>query len=110
MTKYQVLHFVGEDLEVSMRGKIPAINKAFFDGQYKDVANLVAENLEEVYQRTQHIKWNWVDALVDTSLDEPEGNKALVKEARSTSIGDIIFDTDSGETFAVAPFGFSKLS
>ena len=109
MTHYTVLHYIGNDFDVTFDGSKSAINKAFFAGEYKDVANLAAENMGEVFERTNHINWNWVDAL-EAANDDDEYNKPLVKSARSTSVGDIIFDNTNGNTYAIARTGYTKLS
>jgi hypothetical protein len=66
---------------------------------YRAVARVEADSLEEVFARTQHLETAW--------WHNP-GVKAL-EISRSTSIGDII-QNEQGDLFAVTMTGFAKVS
>ncbi len=67
---------------------------------YEKTATVDAHNLEDVYAKTQHLHRPWW---------ENKGVTAFGIAARSTSIGDIVQDTD-GRLWVVASFGFEKLT
>jgi len=67
---------------------------------YERIATVNANNLDQVYAKTQHLHRPWW---------ENPGVKAFGVAARSTSIGDIVQDKDGG-LWVVADFGFEKLT
>jgi len=67
---------------------------------YERTATVNANNLDQVYAKTQHLHRPWW---------ENPGVKAFGVAARSTSIGDIVQDRE-GQLWVVADFGFEKLT
>jgi len=67
---------------------------------YERTATVNANNLDQVYAKTQHLHRPWW---------ENPGVTAFGIAARSTSIGDIVQDKD-GKLWVVADFGFEKLT
>jgi hypothetical protein len=70
-----------------------------FPQGYNHVANVECPQMSDVFRYTNHIDtawWTnkWVDCLV---------------KSRSTSVGDVIQDTESGDYFVCAPFGWDKI-
>lgn len=69
---------------------------------YEYVANVFTDTLEEVYESTQTFRMYWF---------ERQNVELVVDRAglRSVSVGDIIVDTETGNVYVVADFGFDKL-
>lgn len=70
-----------------------------FPKDYSLVAQVATENLEEVFQLTNHIDSDW-------TLNK--GVRAISGSHRSSSVGDI-FVTEKGEAHLVASMGFVKV-
>jgi hypothetical protein len=70
-----------------------------FPQGYTHVANVECPKISDVYRLTNHVDYAWWD------------NKWVecIKMGRSTSVGDIVIDTESGDTFVCAPFGWEKI-
>lgn len=72
--------------------------KQFVEKEFRAVAEVETTDLEEAFKLTNTIEAYWW---------ENKGVKALVKETRSTSIGDVMELV--GEFFAVDRIGFKKI-
>ena len=70
-----------------------------FPEDYDFIARVEAEELEDVFALTNHIEWNWMDN---------SGVFPIVKEARSTSVGDVVKDLRTGEYFLCERIGWKK--
>jgi hypothetical protein len=66
---------------------------------YQIVAHVEAENMEEVYIKTQHLETAWW---------HNRGIKAI-QRSRSTSVGDVIQD-EQDDLWTVAATGFVKIA
>lgn len=66
----------------------------------KPVAVVIANDLEDLFTKTNHIHSNW------TAND---GVDFAVDDVRSTSVGDIVIDYDTGEAFICASFGWDDI-
>jgi hypothetical protein len=73
--------------------------KAFMLGQYELVAMTRSNDLDDAFELTQHIHESWT---------ENEGVTPLKHRPRSTSVGDIIVNSEGAHI--VAPVGFHPLS
>ena len=82
MTKYQ--NFFGKWRKIPSCDPIPAPK---FPQDYKHVANVEAEGVDKVFELTNHITSNWEDN---------RGVMVIQRGNRSTSVGDIVVDTDAG--------------
>jgi len=69
---------------------------------FQKVAHVLAENLDEVFELTNHIDHDW------TKNENVFVNPHLINQPRSTSVGDLIFDTENGVFYQVDPVGFGK--
>ncbi len=80
--------------------KIRAVWEA---GEYEVIADLEVEGKEHAYRASNHIDSNWTEnpEVVSYSGDGKE---------RSTSVGDILANPDTGEYFYVAPMGFKRFT
>ena len=114
---FTVFHYSGSD-----RFKRFSV-EAFEDGLTKDfrqVATVEAGNLDEAYALTQHLARPWTDGpRVTLSADDaarlaiaragsPEINSSVLLRIRSTSVGDILVDSD-GVAHGVAAVGFERI-
>ena len=63
------------------------------------VAEVQAETLEEVFERTQHIRSDWA---------QNEGVRPLTEGRRSTSVGDVVIAPD-GVAYRCDPVGWSRI-
>lgn len=74
---------------------------AYSEGAYKAVADFCTDSLDVVFERTQNLT---ADGWIARHL----GQKYVIR-ARSTSVGDIIENLDTGEFHMVAGCGFERL-
>lgn len=81
-----------------MTGRVGSAIKA---GQYREVARVECATLEEVFPLTNHIDHNWT---------ENTGITQCADDARSTSIGDLVKDTDDGLIYACKLVGWELIS
>jgi hypothetical protein len=79
--------------------KSPSFDESLglFPGDYELVAEVASDNLEVVYEKTNHIHCVWW---------ENEG-VTLVKESRSTSVGDVA--EVNGKLFLCAMMGWKEV-
>lgn len=97
---YNVL--AGED-EFSIRfGRENLCYELWKKGSYRKVAEVSAENLEDVFERTNSIEHFWGNNS-GVTLEECSKNGC-----RSTSVGDIIEDED-GNLHLVRSIGFAQI-
>jgi len=73
--------------------------------EYEFCADISARDLNEVYKLTQNIDNTWVSGE-NTNAVQPQ----YTRGARSTAIGDIFRDCESGDYYVVIPHGFESLS
>jgi hypothetical protein len=67
---------------------------------YKTVATVECDSLGEVFQLTNHIDHSWT---------ENEGVFALMERVRSTSVGDVVMENESGNLFVCAGCGWEQV-
>lgn len=79
------------------RGNIAA---GYALGMLTPVAVLTIDDIDEVFELTNHIDANWT---------ENDGVEAPSSEVRSTSVGDIVIDYDTGAAFICASFGWKSI-
>lgn len=86
---------------VKMLNAADAIREAFKLGEYDIVADLVVIDLEDAFEKSNNINSNWIDnkEVVFTELTA----------ARSTSVGDILADPDTGIYYIVKHMGFEEI-
>jgi len=73
--------------------------------------------LEEVYRLSNHIDKSWyenhgvrvIDDMSWTHVKQEDGSRRRVRMLRSTSVGDVVLDTDTDEAFIVAGCGFQPI-
>ena len=96
MPAYSVYHAVSPTFDESVPFHGP------IDERYERVAVVLADNLDEVFGRTQNISQSW--------LKNP-GVLSSETAARSTSVGDVLMVTEDGSrnAYRVASVGFTKL-
>ncbi|MBC8506534.1 MAG: hypothetical protein H8D34_16855 [Chloroflexi bacterium] len=68
--------------------------------QYEMVAIVQADNLEAVWAKTNHVETTW---------QENEGVTALVEQARSTCVGDVVLSFEDSAWWVVATMGYQPL-
>ena len=81
---------------------LSVVFKALLEGEYHAVAVVETDNNDIAYQLTNHIDGDWTD-------NKQNGITALPGSHRSTSVGDIIEDTDTGAMYVVASMGFDRV-
>jgi hypothetical protein len=114
---FTVFHYTGAD-----RFKLFSA-EAFEDGltgAFTQVATVEAGTLDEAYALTQHLARPWTDGARVTLTPEdaaklaiaraasPEINSSVFLRIRSTSVGDILVDSD-GVAHGVAAVGFERI-
>jgi hypothetical protein len=79
-----------------------------FPADYEKVAEVEVKNnpdlpaaVEEVYFLTNHVDRDWTTN---------PGVKAIGNRHRSTSVGDVVINTTTGEKLRVGSFGWDKIS
>lgn len=80
---------------------LSVIFKALIEGEYHAVAVVDTDERDVAFMRTNHIESDW---------RENDTVTALPGEHRSTSVGDIIEDTETGAMAIVAPMGFTEVA
>lgn len=68
---------------------------------YGLAATVETDDLDDAYERTNHIDKDW---CTNRGVTRPEHGSR-----RSTSVGDLLIDTHTGERHVVASIGFNKL-
>lgn len=81
------------------------VMKALLEGEYHAVA-VVNGGKDSAFASTQHISESWMEVAKNASIHSVI---VLPGDHRSTSVGDIMEDTETGELFIVASCGFEKL-
>lgn len=89
--------------DITMSADVDAVIAALTEwDEYDIVADLEVEYLEDAFRASNHIESNW--------LENPEVTFTSSKEARSSSVGDIFSDPDSGKYWLVMPMGFEDIT
>lgn len=70
--------------------------------EYDIVADLEVPDLNAAFHASNHINSNW--------LENEEVTSCGVETARSTSVGDILSDPDTGKFWLVMPLGFDDIT
>lgn len=78
-----------------------AIRAVWEAGEYDVIADLEVADLEVAFSMSNSINGNWTENSEVTSY-HGDGKE------RSTSVGDILANPDTGEYYYVAPMGFEK--
>ena len=86
---------------VRMNADAKDVREAFEKGEYNIIADLEVVDLDDAFEKSNHIADDWTKNKEVTSMSSDR--------ARSTSVGDILADPDSGEYFIVKPAGFEKI-
>ena len=68
---------------------------------YKPVALVDCDRLEDTFELTNHIDHSWTENVEVTVLSE---------KCRSTSVGDVVEDSNTGHLFICASVGWEKTS
>ena len=89
-------HVQNEYCDVKNKPTVENVQWGIDNNKYKETANALAYNLEEVFQMG-----NYFDA---------SDNFSHTKDFYSISIGDIIINNQTADAFFVADWGFEKLS
>jgi hypothetical protein len=90
--------------DATMNGDADAAAKAFAEGEYNIIADLKVRDLNGAFHASNNINSSWLEnEEVTSKSDDLEG-------ARSTSVGDILSDPDTGKYYIVAPFGFDDIT
>lgn len=90
--------------DITFNGDIDAAIVALIDGDYDIVAELEVANLNGAFHASQNINSSWLENSEVTDKDE------FLEGARSTSVGDIMSDPDTGKYWMVAPMGFEDIT
>jgi len=110
-----VFHLTANDPNCSVECREPANALRYFQNldprfSYRLVAEVDTKDIEYAYQITNNIESNWVENrgihLVHGLTRRPDRPCA---SHRSTSVGDIILDTNVGRLMFCAPFGWEML-
>jgi hypothetical protein len=89
--------------DITMSGKIEAVIEALTEwDEYDIVADMEVTDLEDAFRASNHIDSNW--------LENPEVAFTEATEARSSSVGDIFSDPDTGKYWLVANLGFEDIT
>jgi hypothetical protein len=70
-----------------------------FPEEYELVAEVDGDSIDDAFRYTNHIDCPWWE----------NWNVALVKESRSTSVGDVVVRADTGEAWLCEPTGWSSV-
>ena len=91
--------------DITMSAKIDAVIEALTEwDEYDIVADLEVADLDDAYRASNNIESSWLDnPEVTSKSDDLEG-------ARSSSVGDIFSDPDSGKYWLVMPMGFEDIT
>lgn len=72
---------------------------------FTKVAVVSADSLSEAYRLSNNVEESWVDnSQVTVNSKLPKANEGL----RSTSSGDVIFDSDEGKFYFLVPMGYEN--
>jgi len=88
--------------DITSFGKKDAVIKGLLEGEYHAVAVVKFNNMEDVFRFTNHIEDDWTKNPAVTAIP--------CKGYRSTSVGDLIENCETGEIFIVAGCGFEPLA
>lgn len=77
-----------------------AVIELFNEGYYQLVAKVNTDSLEHAWKQTNHIDESWI---------ENQDVQAMVGEARSSKVGDVMKDS-AGKYYVVASIGFTQIS
>lgn len=97
-----VFHKIRPSFEVEISNAYEAI-EAMSGNEYRVVAQVQADSLEDTFDLTNHISSRWDDADHDSRV-LPVG-----KMNRSTSVGDFILH-DNGSVYTVDPVGWTEVA
>lgn len=88
---------------ISMMGNVDAVIEALTEwDEYDIVADLEVTDLEDAFRASNHIESNW--------LENPEVTFTEATKAKSSSVGDIFSDPDTGKYWLVAAMGFEDIT
>lgn len=91
--------------DITMSGKLEAVIEAIKHNEYEVVADLEVADLDDAFEKSNTITGPWIENKEVTSLDDDH------KEgARSSSVGDIFSDPDTGEYWLIEPVGFKNIT
>lgn len=65
-----------------------------------------ADPLETIYHITQNLTYNWVQKIANDTQSIALSDEPL----RSTSVGDVVVEVQTGNIFVVAMFGFKQIN
>jgi hypothetical protein len=91
--------------DITCSAKIEAVIEALLEREYDIVADLEVVDLDDAYEKSNTITGPWIENAEVTSLcDEFKDG------ARSSSVGDIFSDPDTGKYWLIEPVGFKDIT
>lgn len=96
MKRFHVYHADGIKIALDEETLMAMVN---FPVGYSLVAKVDSPELGDVFRLTNHIDWEW--------WRNPEVE--CVKRSRSTSVGDVVVDTEAGKRYLCMPVGWKEL-
>ena len=81
---------------------LSVVFKALLEGEYHAVAVVETDERDIAFRLTNHIEDDWTE-------NKQNGITVLPGSHRSTSVGDIMEETETGAMYVVAPMGFVKV-
>jgi hypothetical protein len=91
--------------DITMSAKIEAVIEALMLDEYDIVADMEVSGLNDAFEKSNSIAGPWIENAEVTELcDEFKDG------ARSSSVGDIFSDPDTGKYFLVENMGFADIT
>ena len=84
----------------SQNPQLPLYNCTAKTSNWESVADVACLSLDDAYLLTNHTDGDW--------RNNKQVKNTFTESPRSTSIGDIIYDTKSGRTYQVGIVGFER--
>ncbi len=76
-------------------------------GEYNRIADIECDSLDDVFALSQNIGSNWLENKEVTAYYSKYNEEK--KEARSTSVGDLIYSEELDKYYIVEDFGFGEV-
>ena len=108
MTKFSVYHYDMESFYYAFSkwhsktsfGEVVGVCDAPDMEEYKFVAVVDASNIDDVFEATNHIRSDW---------QENDNVQSFGQDNRSTSVGDIVINMDTLESYLCDSFGWKEI-
>ena len=91
--------------DITMSAKLEAVIEALLMREYDIVADLEVADLDDAFEKSNTITAPWIENAEVTSLGDE-----YKEGARSSSVGDIFSDPDSGKYWLIEPVGFKDIT